>query len=384
MRFIFIPAAFLFYSGICAYIGARLLGFAGYFFPAISPAVYWVVYAALCFALVFFSFAGGKLFILRAAGSVWLAVFFYMFTLLAASDFIRLLLFISGRQTDNFRLYSTGASVVLCVVLIIAGMINARTIRTASYDVSLSGGGSNVKIALISDIHIGSVVDGKWVRKIVGAINVAEPDVVCIAGDIFDGNIDSVRDLQAVVDALAGIKAPLGAYACLGNHDADRMFGGGTDRIESILKSAGVTLLRDEVYEIRDNLFIAGRKDARPIGAEADRKSARELLAGLDGNVIVLDHQPVDFTRIESAGAALVLCGHTHKGQVFPATLLTREIFKRAGAVYYGYLKGQPRVSPSDGAPMQAVVTSGAGVWGPPLRIGTNSEVVIVNVNFVL
>jgi predicted MPP superfamily phosphohydrolase len=107
----------------------------------------------------------------------------------------------------------------------------------------------------------------------------------------------------------------------------------------------------------------------------AQRKTVEELCESLEGTVIMLDHQPAEFARSEQAGVDLLLCGHTHKGQVFPATLIAREIFKKSGATYYGYWKGQV---------MQAVVTSGAGIWGPPVRIGTNSEVVIINVNFVL
>jgi predicted MPP superfamily phosphohydrolase len=303
-----------------------------------------------------------------------MAIFFYMLFLLAVSDLIRLFLFIAGKQIQNFQLYAVGGSIFICILLIAFGMLNARLIKTASYDVSLSGSGSNIRIVLISDLHIGSTVNKHWIDRVAAEVKKAEPDMVCIAGDIFDGNIDIIDDLQGIISTFAEIKAPLGVYACLGNHDVDRQYGN-SKRMESILSAAGIVTLNDESRKIRDNLYIAGRKDARPIGMNAQRKTVEELCESLEGTIIMLDHQPAEFARSEQAGVDLLLCGHTHKGQVFPATLIAREIFKKSGTIYYGYWKGQT---------MQAVVTSGAGIWGPPVRIGTNSEMVIINVKFVL
>jgi predicted MPP superfamily phosphohydrolase len=203
--------------------------------------------------------------------------------------------------------------------------------------------------------------------------------MVCIAGDIFDGNLDIVDDLPSVAAELRRIQAPLGVYACLGNHDVDRISfvqGGGNDRITNIVREAGVVLLQDEVRAVGENLYVAGRRDARPIGMSAARKPAAELSGGLDPGraLIVLDHQPTQFALIEQAGADLVLCGHTHRGQIFPANLITRSMYKKAGGTHYGYWKGSA---------LQAVVTSGAGVWGPPLRISTNSEVAVIEVSFI-
>jgi predicted MPP superfamily phosphohydrolase len=104
-----------------------------------------------------------------------------------------------------------------------------------------------------------------------------------------------------------------------------------------------------------------------------ERKPATEITAGLDKSrpLIFLNHQPSDFREDEEAGADLVLTGHTHKGQFFPGNLFTVNIFKSAGATHYGYMKGRSA---------QLLVTSGAGVWGPPLRIASNSEVAVINI----
>jgi len=133
-------------------------------------------------------------------------------------------------------------------------------------------------------------------------------------------------------------------------------------------------------------MYIAGRRDARPIGMKAERKTAAELRAAMPGaplpgetprTLIVLDHQPTQFPEIEAAGADLVLCGHTHRGQLFPANLITKRMYRKMGAAHYGYWRGSGAVA------MQAVITSGAGYWGPPLRVGTNSEVAVIDVEFV-
>jgi predicted MPP superfamily phosphohydrolase len=260
--------------------------------------------------------------------------------------------------------------------MLVYGSLHARSIKTKNYSMSLHGEGSGIRVTLVSDMHIGAAVGKSHVGRIVEAVNRTEPDMVCIAGDVFDGNLNVIDDLEGVIAQLKLLKVPLGVYACLGNHDVDRQSfsGGSTQRIAEILKRADITLLYDEVFQIREDLFAAGRRDARPIGMNAERKNAQELLSGIGGTIIMLDHQPVQFAQNEQAGVDLLLCGHTHKGQIFPANIMTHFIYKRAGAVHYGYWKGQT---------MQAVVTSGAGFWGPPVRIGTNSEIAVIDIKFM-
>ena len=390
MRWLFFtPLVFLFYAIICFYIGKRLFILVKYFLPGMKPLVYWLVFSLLCCLLVFSNFLRHNLYFLRQAGLIWMVVLMYMLLLLVLSDFSRLVLFLFGKQFRNFQIYSTGAAVLLCAILIVFGVFQARFVKTVNYTLTLpsppsgsfQSSDNGIRIALVSDLHIGRTIGEKWIEKIVDVINKAEPDIVCLAGDIFDGNISGIKDLPGVVSQLKRINASLGVYACLGNHDIDRMSftGAGTERVEAILKQAGIILLQDDVYTIREGLFIAGRKDARPIGMKADRKTAEELLAGLNGVIIVLDHQPTQFPQLELAGADLVLSGHTHKGQVFPGNLITRSMFKRLGATHYGYWQGET-VSETR---MQGVVTSGSAYWGPPVRVGTNSEVAVIDLEFM-
>jgi len=376
MRFIFFsPVVFLFYGGICYYIGSRLSGLIRFFAPSMNAIAFWITFALISCAMVLINFVRHNIFFVRNMGSYWMAILLYMLLLLALSDLARLVLPLFGVKIQNIKIYTTAASVLICFILIVIGVFHARSVKIVNYDISLKGEGSGIRIALISDLHIGSTIGKSWVKRVAVKINQTEPDMVCIAGDVFDGNLDAIDDIQGVIENLKSINAPLGVYACLGNHDIDRMSfnGARTERITEILKTAGIVLLQDETHSITANLFIAGRRDARPIGMKAQRMSPEELCEGLSGTVIMLDHQPVSFAQNEKAGVDLLFSGHTHRGQLFPANLVTKSIFKKAGAVHYGYWKGQT---------MQAVVTSGVGVWGPPVRIGTNSEIAVINVNF--
>jgi predicted MPP superfamily phosphohydrolase len=390
MRFVFSGFGIIVYTAFCVYIGTRIFTLVRYFLPWTKAPVFWAVFIPLCFAFVFVSFMRvPRLYFFERVGSYWTAVFIYLLVLLPMFDFLRLGLFLFHRNalTPRFTAFGIIAAFCLCFIIIVYGAFHAGSIRTVQYALRLSGHGDGFRAALISDLHIGSGVGKKHITKVVNAINRAEPDIVFIAGDIFDGNLETVRDMPGIAEELKRIHSQMGIYACLGNHDVDRMSfsGNSTERIEAFLREAGITLLQDEAAIIRDKMYIAGRRDARPIGMKVKRETAAELCAAIfDGSasadnktprtLIVLDHQPTQFDKIEAAGADLVLSGHTHRGQLFPANLITKIMYRKMGASHYGYWRGNT---------LQAVITSGAGYWGPPLRVATNSEVAVIDITFV-
>ena len=139
-----------------------------------------------------------------------------------------------------------------------------------------------------------------------------------------------------------------------------------------MLTDAGITLLNDETILIDDAFYVVGRDDpSRSKKAGDDRISPKELLEGLDQSkpVIVIDHQPKELQELADAGADLVLGGHTHDGQMFPGNLIVNLMWENA----YGYIQ-------KDG--MHSIVTSGVGIWGPNMRVGTKSEIVEIILNF--
>lgn len=267
------------------------------------------------------------------------------------------------------------AAMLFAIVLSVYGAVHGSRIQTKNYAAVLQADGVNtelakmdsMKIALISDLHLGYVVGENHIKKIVAAINAAEADLVCIAGDIFDGDITSVENPAALQGLLREINAPLGVYACLGNHDA----GTGYEGMLEFLDKAQIHLLQDEEVLIDNRLILAGRKDSGPIGGQGEKRTALEENAETEKFPrIVLDHNPInvdEYTR----STDLILCGHTHQGQLFPFNLVVKATQK----LDYGYYRQ------SVNGP-QAIVTSGAGTWGPPQRVGTDNEVAVIEVTF--
>ena len=214
-------------------------------------------------------------------------------------------------------------------------------------------------------------------------INAENADLVVIAGDIFDNEWEAVQEPARMAKILRGIKSRYGVYACYGNHDIEEpILAGFTFRqsapkasspeMDAFLTAAGIRLLRDEGVLIEDSFYLYGRADARRPGAGiTKRETPREITANMDKSklIIVLDHQPRELAALAAAGVDLDLCGHTHDGQMFPGNLVVRPFWEN----FYGYLKK---------GDMHNIVTSGVGLFGPNMRVGTKAEICPITVHF--
>lgn len=218
-----------------------------------------------------------------------------------------------------------------------------------------------LRIVAISDLHLGYGINRNeldvWIEK----INKENPDIVLIAGDIID---NSVRPLNVgdFADSFKNIKAPMGIYACLGNHE----FLSGVKESVQFIEKAGVHLLRDSVAEVDGRFYVVGREDR----SNQNRKSLSELVSNLDESkpIIVLDHQPYNLEEAELNCVDLQISGHTHQGQVWPISMITKSIYE----IDHGFKKkGNTNI----------YVSSGIGIWGGKFRIGTQSEYVIIDIN---
>ena len=395
------------YTGINIYTGIKVLGLLKCLLPSVKAYIFWPFYIIICYSyIIIFLLRMDRVQPLRQIAVFSLPAIVYFFMGLLFFDLLRLILRFAAKipLSPGFPAAGTGIALGLALLAMVYASFHARNIGTAHYSIALNkagvspsglsqaGGGNpgtsagaesrgsppeaGLRIVLVSDLHIGTTVNRKWVAKIVDAANAAKPDLICLAGDIFDNNIETIPDLEGIAAELQRFEAALGVYACQGNHDVDRLSlrsGGTTNHIQDFLKTVNIAFLLDEVELVAGRFYLAGRRDARPIGMGSARKSAAELVIGLDTSkpLIIMDHQPTDFPRLEAAGADLILSGHTHGGQFFPGNIATSRIFKEAGAVHYGYWRGQSA---------QAVVSSGAGVWGPPVRIFTKSEVAVLDI----
>jgi len=248
----------------------------------------------------------------------------------------------------------------LIIIVIIFGTLQARKVHPVTYELKIPKQAPDLHAVLVSDTHINKTKGSGFVAQLVEDINSLNPDIVFLAGDIFDDRDISV--LRREKDTLKGIRAKYGVYGVVGNHE---YYSKNLKESLAVYEEAKIRILIDEVVQL-ENYCIAGRDDVHK-----KRKGLRELLQDVDKNkpVILLDHQPVALDEAEAGGVDLQLSGHTHKGQFFPNNLFTKRIFE----VDYGHLTKES---------LQVIVTSGYSTWGPPVRIGSQSEIVDLYIKF--
>ena len=311
---------------------------------------------------------------LNIIGGFWMAFMLYGFIFFLLSDILLLALkipgIISGDSIVLFRKWAFIITTGLSSLLIIGGFINAIIPVVKEYDITINkraGDIKNFKIAAVSDIHLGSIIRKRSLKKLSRMLKDMNPDVVLLLGDIVDGEIGPVlRD-----DLLQYFTCPKcadGMYAITGNHE----FIGGGSRTIPYIESKGIRVLKDEVVTLDGGIQLIGRIDKdsfRFYGKE--RKKLATLMEQVDTTkpVILLDHQPFHLDESAKYGVDLQLSGHTHNGQMWPLNYLTARIYELS----YGYLrKGNS----------QFIVSSGYGLWGPRVRSGSKSEVLLINIKF--
>lgn len=323
----------------------------------------------------------------------WLGVFMYFFMALVVLIVVRFImektrtLHIDTKNNRKHILIAGSLIIIAVITVCVYGFVHSKDTITTTYSANVDkacSGVKTMKIVEIADLHLGYDAGEKEMQKVVKLVNAQHPDLICVAGDIFNNNYSAIKDPDKVAKTLAGMKSRYGTYACWGNHDVAEpiMFGftfsskrdpaEHTKDMYSFLKKADIKILEDETTLVDDKFYIAGRLDAhKPGGDITARKTARQLLAGLDKSkpIILLDHEPKDLQGAADAGADLDISGHTHDGQFFPLNMTQGMMWENP----CGVLKKDS---------MTSVVTSGTGVFGPCIRVGTNSEIVSLNVTF--
>ena len=340
--------------------------------PGFSTAVLWITLTALLvlgFARSMLPVSDGVKNALRLAGSYWMGIFVYLLLFFLLADLAVVLLNLVHPLPQNARFLAASAALLLTLFTVTYGFVHAKTFTHLSYDIPFKNGPEEgLRMVLVSDLHLGAVGSEERLATLVQEINALSPQVICIAGDLFDNDFDAIRDPEAAKAQLSALAADYGVYACWGNHDAGATF----PRMEAFIRNCGITLLQEEVTVVGGAIQLAGRADSFPIGG-SDRprgdwaQVAQQVRQDLP--LVVLDHNPAGI-REYGAETDLILSGHTHKGQLFPAGLVTRQLF----TVDHGWYQ-QDQNSP------QVVVTSGAGTWGMPMRVGTDCEIVTLELS---
>lgn len=307
-------------------------------------------------------------------GGFWLAFLLYGFLFFILSDILLFILkiprLISAENIILFRKYSFIITISLSSVFIIGGFINAIIPVVKEYSITINKSAGDIKslrIAAASDIHLGSIIRKRSIKKLSAMLQKLKPDVVFLLGDIVDGEIGPVLrgDLLqyfTIPDASDGL------FAITGNHE---FIGGGAKTIPYI-ESKGIRVLKDEMVILPGGIQLIGRIDRdsfRFYGKQ--RMPLADLLKQADPTkpIILLDHQPFHLGEAADSGVDLQLSGHTHNGQMWPLNYLTARIYELS----YGYLKK---------GNSNFIVSSGYGLWGPRVRSGSRSEVLLINIKF--
>jgi predicted MPP superfamily phosphohydrolase len=355
---------------------------------AISQGSYLRTFYVPIFLILSLSFIGGRLLEnLRLSwvsdffvwvGSFWLAAMLYFFLALVLLDLARLinhwLAFLPSPVSAHYATVKQWTAFgLICMVglVLLAGHINALSPRIRTLDLSVPKKNAKmdtVDIVVASDIHLGTLVGQKWFDKIVDRINVLNPDIILLPGDIVDEDLGPVIK-QNLGESLRSLKSRFGVFAITGNHE----YIGGVEEASRYLVDHGVTVLRDRVLRINETVYLVGREDrSMDRFTEKTREPLKDLMAEVDGHfpVILMDHQPFHLEEGEDNGVDLQVSGHTHHGQLFPLNFITGRIYELSR----GYKKkGKAHI----------YVSSGVGTWGPPVRLGNRPEIVNIKLRLV-
>jgi predicted MPP superfamily phosphohydrolase len=293
------------------------------------------------------------------AAAIWLGLLSFLLVAALASWLVFSVGTLAGAHL-NFH-HTVEWFFVAAVVIGVAGIINAgwtRITRTTIRLANLPEAWRGRKAALISDVHLGHVRNGNFLRRMVAMILEEGPDAIFIAGDLYDG---TYIDAQKAAEPLSKLTAPHGVYFVAGNHE---QFSDDSKYLRAV-KAAGVRVLNNEKVEA-DGLQIVGVPYRNATRGEHLASALKSVKLDRGRASILLLHAPDHPEVAEAAGVSLQLSGHTHLGQFIPWSWFARKIYRQ-------FVYGLSRIGK-----MQVFTSSGAGTWGPPLRLGSNPEIVVL------
>jgi len=258
---------------------------------------------------------------------------------------------------------SSIAAVMFGVALVatVYGLINAAWLRTTRVTVTLPNlpeAWQGRTAALVTDLHLGPLSGQAFLRRVIARLRSLRPDAVFISGDMFDG---PTLGLDQLVAPWREFSAPQGIFYVTGNHDE---FSERSIYLDAA-KHVGIQVLNNEKVFI-NGLQIVGVHDSEAENPAELREVLRQARIDRQYPSVLLAHRPINLTVAEEEGISLQLSGHTHHGQIFPWNLLVSRIYGR-------FAYGLSRLGK-----MLVYTSSGAGTWGPPLRVGTKSEIVLI------
>lgn len=294
------------------------------------------------------------------AGAAWLGALFLLVVCLLAADLLTGFGWLLPRAATPARTAAAGLALLLAAIALVQGTRTPVAEELTIVSPQLSADHDGLRLVQISDLHVGALLNSKWLRRIEEQVGALAPDAVLITGDLVDGN---ARRVAGVLPELQALTAPLGVWAVTGNHE----YYAGLDASVEVLRRAGFRVLRDEHAELVPGVILAGVDDLtarRQFGDASDPLPA--ALAGRPtGFTILLSHTPWRVEDAAAAGVDLMLSGHTHAGQIWPFGYLT--------GLQYPYLEGR-----YDVGDMTLYVSRGTGTWGPRMRLPRRAEITVI------
>jgi predicted MPP superfamily phosphohydrolase len=303
---------------------------------------------------------------LKVIGAYWMGFLQYAILIFPLVDVISLVLLFFNTPKEQVIYWAGAITLFILFAILVYGSFNAYSPIVRKYTINIkkpAGTYKQLRIAMASDMHLGNLSGKSHLKRLVEKMNTLEPDLILFPGDIIDDEPGPFAR-KRMGDLMKYLKAPLGIYGVLGNHE---YYGGKIPEFLEQMKAIDIKILLDEVIQIDESLYILGRRDK----TEKNRKSLEELLEGVDKRLplIMMDHQPYFIDQALQNGVDLMLSGHTHRGQMAPNHLITKKIYE----LDWGYMKKKE---------LHVIVSSGYGFWGPPLRIGSRSEIVQIDISF--
>lgn len=319
--------------------------------------IFWILAFSLLAAMVFreAQIPDGLLRSMFNFGSIWMVFLLYSVLLLAIFDIMKIFLPAIG----NTLWY---ALTITCCLLIY-GYNNYKHPQIEHIDIALEKKfeGDSIKIVSVSDIHLGYGTGLSTLKDYVALINSQHPDLILISGDLIDNSLKPLKR-EPFDKMLSELKAPMGIYMVPGNHE----FFSDINACSDFLKNTPINMLRDSIVVLPNGIQIIGRDDR----SNRKRKQLSDLLTqvDMDSPVIVLDHQPYKLSKVDSLKVDMQLSGHTHHGQIWPLNLVTDHLYEQS----HGYRKWNHS---------HIWVSSGLSLWGPPFRIGTRSDLAVIELH---
>jgi predicted MPP superfamily phosphohydrolase len=310
-------------------------------------------------SLLAFRFSNVPVRLFYRLAAAWLGLLVYFFLAASACWLVYPLALLAGLQEARRPLTAVlfGSAIAACLY----GIVNASWTRVHRVTIklpNLPAAWRGRTAALVSDTHLGHVRNRRFLRRIVALLTRLGPDAVFIAGDVYDG---TRVDTDSLAEPWSRLSAPLGAYFVAGNHEEFSP----RAKYLTALEKHGIRILNNEKVTL-DGLQLVGMHFSESADPDRFRSILQQAAVDRGRSSVLLCHAPHHLAISEQEGVSLQLSGHTHGGQFFPFTLIVSRIYGQ-------YVHGLQRFGS-----LQVFTTWGAGTWGPPLRVGTQPEIVLL------